>query len=41
MKIAFFKSKITPEIGAFLAGYCFDDKTNSIAEALFIGVDLS
>ena len=36
MKIAFFKSKITPEIGAFLAGYCFDDKSNSIADDLFM-----
>lgn len=36
MKIAFFKSKITPEIGSFLAGYGLTDKSNSIADDLFM-----
>lgn len=36
MKIASFKRVITPEIGAYLAGYGYYDKSNSIADDLYM-----
>ena len=35
MKIAFFKEKITPEIGAYLAGYGLNDKSVAILDDLY------